>query len=248
MESSANSRFCYDRRMSTTPPVMPSKQRGPLFWILVGLGVFALLGAIVIGITGFTVLRTAREIQNSDNPDFAAAKLFLRLNSNLELISEDPADGSITVRNKKTGDVSTMVLDAETKRFHIETRSGKSKMEIQDGKAVIKSPDATMVIGSQAGTLPSWLPAYPGTQPTGTMVAETPSNKSSTFAFKTADTPEQVLTFYKEKLEAAGFEILTAMIQATGGMVTAQDSASQRQVVVTTSPGGETVLSVTEIR
>lgn len=225
---------------------MPPKKKGPLFWILIGLGAFMLLGIIAVGLISLTAWRMMQSVSDSDNPAFAAAKLALRLNPDLEIVSEDSASGRVTVRSKKTGEVTTMTIDPDSKTFRVETQDGKGgSVQIEDGKAVFTGQDGTTVITGEGGTLPSWLPAYPGTQPSGTMTADTPNGKTRSYGFKTSDSAEKVLNFYKGELQSMGFSVPTTMIQASSGMIMAQDEANKRQVMVSMS-GNEGVLTVTE--
>lgn len=234
--------------MSTAAPPLPPKKRGPLFWILIAVGGLMLVGAIGVGIVAFSAYRMLQNVSTSDNPAFNIAKLAVTMNPELEVVSEDPDNYSITVREKSTGEVTTMTLNPDTKSFDIKTQSGESgSVRIgDDGKVLIESENGKAVFGaSSGGSLPSWLPTYPGTTPVGNMTAETPTGKSTTFSFKTSDAPEKVLDFYKKELQSAGFELPTTVTQADGGMIMAQDG-EKRQVVLTVSASGDSVLSVTE--
>ena len=97
--------------------------------------------------------------------------------------------------------------------------------------------------------LPDWVPAYPGATPVGTFSMQGGDGAGGTFSFTTKDSPDTVLTFYKNALTGAGFKI-TANINgmangASGNMITAEDEATKRTFVVTVgTQGGNTTANV----
>jgi hypothetical protein len=94
--------------MATSPVVPERKKRGALFWILVGVGSLVLLIAAALGAVGFIAYRTmtnagiTQELLKS-NPKFAAHKMVVMVNPDLEVVSENPATDEIIVRSKSKG-------------------------------------------------------------------------------------------------------------------------------------------------
>ena len=70
------------------------------------------------------------------------------------------------------------------------------------------------------------------------MSSNSKDGSQNSWAFKTPDSPSAVLTFYQDKLKAAGLAINMSTNAGTGGMVMAADEANNRTVMVTASANG----------
>ena len=97
--------------MATSPVVPEGKKRGALFWILIGVGSLILLIGVAIGGIGYVAYRTmtnagiTQDLLKS-NPKFAAHKMMLMVNPDLEVVSENPATNEIIVHSKSKGTTS----------------------------------------------------------------------------------------------------------------------------------------------
>ncbi len=94
--------------MATSPVVPERKKRGALFWILIGVGSLFLLAVVAIGGISYVAYRTmANAGVTTDllksNPKFAAHKMLVMVNQDLEVVSENPATDEIIVRSKSKG-------------------------------------------------------------------------------------------------------------------------------------------------
>lgn len=245
--------------MPPFPPAPPApKGKGPLFWILLVVGGVVLMGMLVIGAGIFFVGRTLSQAGVSlqdfrDNPALAMSKVVTATNPDLEVLDVDDDTGTISVRNKQTGETTTIRFDAANRRMVVVDGEGNevSTFEVNgDGKTgkveINANGENATFTASPGGELPSWVPVYPGTQPEGTLRAETSEGLSQTFTFKNPDTTEEVFDFYRERLPDEGLEITTQVTQQTGGMLVATDDANGRQIVITMSATGDTVMNVTE--
>ena len=68
--------------------------------------------------------------------------------------------------------------------------------------------EETMRIGSSdMDDLPDWVPVYSDAEATGTYSASTASGSGGSFQLTTSDGVEEVLTFYVEELEGAGWSV-----------------------------------------
>jgi len=112
------------------PPAAAPKGKGPLFWILIGVGVLMLMvvGAVTIG--GFFVYRAAKSAGFDstllkNNPGLAIAKMAVAANPDLETVSTNDSAGTITVRDKTNGDVLTLRFDTEKKTLVATDKDGK---------------------------------------------------------------------------------------------------------------------------
>jgi len=214
--------------------VMP-KKKGPLFWILIVVAVFVVLGMAVVGLGGYFIYRAASSAGVSSelfkiNPALATAKLAVAMNPDLEEVSIDEATGSIKVRSKSSGKVVTMRIDPTTKRM---TSIAEDGSEVQIGN-----------LGDAA--LPDWLPPYPGTSPQGTLSSKTDKGTSLTFNFRTRDSNKKVLDYFAAEVTKAGLEVTSNSVTPGAGMLLAEDRAKGRQVVITVSATGDVSISVEE--
>ena len=256
--SQTDARFCakcgqpvgVDAPGPTAPPLTPQPgpqttvlppgkpKTNPMVWIIAAIvGVFVLVGILFLG----TGLFVAYKVKNAGfdsrlaekNPALAAAKVMAALNPNVEVVKVDEDRGLLTVRDKKTG--KTITMDAEG---------------VKNGKLTF-SDDSTnekFSFGADsAAKLPAWLPSYPGSKPEGTfsMSGSDAADRSEGGAahFKTSDAGAKVLTFYQQNLKNAGFKITSTFSgdsgESRGGILTAEDTAKRRTVMVTVSSTSE---------
>ena len=134
------------------------------------------------------------------NPDAAvvrAAELALRLNPEVDVISSDPAAGTITVREKKTGKEVTFNLeDIKAGKFSI-TQDGETTnidvdaSEANGGQMKVVTDQGTAVFGAGAQELPYWIPTYPGGRSEGMANIEAQGEKTGTFTLRTGDAPRR---------------------------------------------------------
>ena len=99
----------------------------------------------------------------------------------------------------------------------------------------IKGADGTVFSSSGNATVPSWVPSYPGSSPTGGFNATTPEGTSNNFTFTTKDSVETVFTFYENAMKAKGFAASSTTKTPTGGLLIMQDSSEKHMLTVTAS-------------
>jgi hypothetical protein len=218
------------------PPAMATRRTNPLVWILVIiLGLFLLGGLAVVG-TGLFVVHKARQAGlDTDllqhNPGLAVAKMVTAFNPDVEVLHTDDGAGTITVRDRRTGKVTTLSFDdVKNGRFHFTAQD-------ENGKS------ASMEFGGSASKLPSWIPAYPGSTPQVAFTASGDQGEGGTFSFTTSDAPPKVMQFYQDKFKEMGMKATTVMSSDTGGMVNGADEANNRSLnaVISSEPGKTTV-------
>jgi hypothetical protein len=246
--------------MSSTPPQTPppapaapsappaKKGTSPLVWVAVGCGGLLLVVVIVIIAGGAFLFHKGKTYMKEaeKNPAMAAAKLMVNLNPDLELVSTDEAKGTITVRNKKTGETMTVDLaDAKKGRFGFKNEKGEEMtIETQGGKGGggvrLHSKEGTMTfgVGSKAEA-PAWVPTYPGSAPKGVYSGKGATGATGALQFETEDPPQKVLSYFEDQLKADGFTVSTNSYKQsgamTGGLVSASNDAANRSVNVTVS-------------
>lgn len=196
---------------------MSEGKKGLPIWAWFGIGCAGLLVLlmVVLLVVGLFVTKKVKEVAGDfeKNPEIAAARLIVKLNPELEEVEVDEEAGTITVREKKTGKVFTAdVDDLKEGRFTITDEDGTAVITASggedEGSFKITAGDQTMEFGGgdAAGT-PSWIPVIPGakTEPMFSMNADGVSHGSVKIV--TDKGVKDLLEFYREKMEQAGFEI-----------------------------------------
>ena len=225
-------------------PVAPKMQTSPLIWVLAGCGGLVLVVVSVLAVGGFLVGRKIKSFaaDAERNPAVAAAELVVRASPDLELVDKDYDRGTITIRNKKTGEVLTIdAEDAKEGRFRFRTEKGEEmtfegKGDSGGGTLKVTGKDGQMTFG--AGTeieAPSWLPVYPDATAQGNYSGTTAEGRSGGFTFQTPDEVQKVISFYKRAFENEGLEVNSSTFeqngQVAGGTVTG--TAGNREAGVT---------------
>jgi len=241
------------------PAVQPAPKKGMSTGAKIAIGcVIALLlciGACVafVGVGGMWLKNKVQGMSEryEKDPDAAAydaALMAFKLNPDLEIVSQDEATKTITVRDKKDGKEVTFNLDdIKAGRLSIESGGEKGNIGVQGGEngqggsMTVESDKGKMVLGGgDAAALPVWLPAYPGARTDGVSSLESNGEKSGTFTIHTADTVDQVLAFYESRLKSDGFEVNKATLNIPGAVsanLTAKSANRTLNVTVATQEG-----------
>jgi len=239
--------------MSTMPNLPPqppaAKNTSPLVWILGGIAVLFFGVLITCGIAGFVGLRMLKnagfdaDLMKS-NPALAMVKMATAVNSNLELVSSNDRTGTVTMRDKRTGKTVTYRFDSDRKVLEIVGDDGQQVKITGDGDkgaVTVQSSDGTVKFGAGANAAPAWVPVYPGSKPQATMSSRSKDGNSNTFTFKTSDSASKVMQYFEDQLKSAGFTVSLTASGDQGGMISAEDSAKKRTVVVTIGSSGQGV-------
>lgn len=248
---------------TTTPPPPPQapaqvpppqkKKTSPLVWVLVGCGgilviVFIVLGGLTFW-AGHKIKNYAEEAKK--NPAMAAAKMAIAITPDLEVVSEDDANNTLTVRNKKTGEVITMDA-ADIKNGRLKFRNEKGEEVTFEGSGEkgkegfsVKSKEGEMTFGQNTELkLPAWVPLYPGAKPSGAMTQHKQDGEHGSYMFTAEDSAEKVLGYYQRELEAKGFSVERSNMQGTPitfGDIDAKADGGRREVNVSAVPIGKAV-------
>jgi uncharacterized protein YfiM (DUF2279 family) len=211
-----------------------------MFWVAIGCGVVILLGFLALAgmcaAGGMWFRNQAAKFEQ--NPAVAAAELAVRANPELELVESDTEKGTITVRNKKTGEVVTW-----------------NAADIESGKWTVETDEGTATFGGGPGgpaNLPSWVPTYPNGTVQGTFDSTSPEGRSAAFTVTTSDPIAAVLEFYESQLEGAGLSVQKSTFDSagtSGGTVSGTSADDKRTVgVMVSTADGQTsaVVSFTE--
>ncbi|MEE4272253.1 MAG: hypothetical protein V2I67_11290 [Thermoanaerobaculales bacterium] len=232
--------------MSNKTPQPQKKGLHPLAWVGIGCGVILVIVVVVMMVGGFFLARAVKDVAGDfeDNPGLAAARLIVKASPELEEVDVDEDAGTMTVRNKKTGELVTVNLeDIEQGKLSwtgengegvtvdvSEAESGTVKVESSDGEGFQLTTGAAVTQDR-----PDWAPVYPGTEPKDVGTLTTDDSAHGSFSLQTSDSVAEVRDFYSEMLKEAGFEVNVNTFSGggtEGAMVNASLEAENKNVIV----------------
>ena len=240
---------------SQVPPASPGappakKGMSPLAWIGIGCVVILILCGIAFGIMGYFAKRAVDRF--AKNPTMAAAELAVKMNPDLELVKADEEHNTITVKDKKTGETTTISADdAKNGKWSIKTDKGSATFDTSGGQGLnIQATDekgqkSTTTFGGTGApqNLPSWLPVYPGGTVQGTYDTTNAEGRTAAFTVTTKDESTKVIDYYDAQLKGAGLPTEKSNYTTngqTGGTVTGKSADGKREasVIVSSAPDG----------
>jgi hypothetical protein len=226
---------------SSTPPMAPppaqpaagapapKKGTSPLVWILAGCGGLVVIAGIIFALLTYWGYNKAKSFVGAaaKNPAIAAAKLMVAANPDLEIVSEDDEAGTITVRDRKTGQEITMNAE-DIKKGRLKFKNEKGEEVTLEGSGEpgkegfkVKTDKGTVAFGkSQAEEPPSWVPSYPGATVLGSARETTADGFTGTYTFHTSDSGAAVLSLYETELKKAGFDVERSSTGQVSGLGT----------------------------
>jgi hypothetical protein len=215
------------------------KKTSPVVWILLIVGGLFLLGILGAVGTGMFFLHKARqagldpELLRS-NPGLAISKLAAASNPDIQVLDTNDRDGTITVRDRKTGKVSKLTFD--------QVKNGQFNLRVEEN-----GKEASLNFGTNAPTkLPSWVPAYSGADvKVGFSATNTGANgEAGNLTFTTSDSPEHVRAFYENKARDANMEVKSTATFGNSTVLTFNDSGERHTITVTIAGGSPTGVSI----
>jgi hypothetical protein len=233
----------------------------PLFWILGGCGGIIVIGAIAFFVLSYFVYNKAKQVSREfqERPALATAKAITALNPDVEVVDADDEKGTITIRNKKTGETITMSADDASKGKLSFKKDGKDVGSVElkagenSGSLEIKSNEGSAKVGvGISDQAPNWLPMYPGANIQWDLSVHSKDGQTGSLHFVTTDSAERVVRFYEEEFKQAGFTVSTSAVQQGGARssyVTVEDSGRKRTASATVMPdsgGGNRVQVIFE--
>lgn len=220
--------------------------------IAIGCGILALLAAIVVGGALFFGAYKAKQYVEGfeKEPVATAAKTYAAIHPDIEFVEADEDSKRVTFRNTKTGEEITIdAADLESGRITFESEKGKTTVAASEddegGTLTMEGPEGTATFRSgeaSANDLPSWVVRYPGAKLSGAFTATSNGTRSGTVTFTTGDDLEEVLGYFRDELEEAGYHIETQSLSGGGQelrMIQARDEDASRDIGVTISRVGD---------
>jgi hypothetical protein len=225
----------------------PKKGLSTLAWVGIGCGCLLLIAAVTTAAFFLFVAKKVHDVAGDfkKNPTLAAARLVVKANPDLEEAGVDEKAGTITIRNKKTGELVTVSFE-DVKQGRLSFTTDKGTVTLQGdqagGKLDVSGTGDKGGFHLRAGagdsaTIPDWVPTYPGVSPTGSFAMEQDGAASGGFEVTTPDAVDVVLEHFRQELKKAGFEVHVNTFAGDGatqgGMLNGEDQVNKRKVTVT---------------
>jgi hypothetical protein len=237
------------------PPAQPApgapqkKGTSPLIWILAGCGGLIVIAGIVFAIVAYWGVHKLKGVAESakKNPAVFAAKLAVMANPELEIVASDDDAGTVTIRNKKTGEQITMnAQDIKQGRLKFKNEKGEEVTFEGSGEQGneglrIKSDKGTVTFGNAKGEkAPAWVPVYPGSRSLASASEKTAERTSGSLTFQVSDASDKVLAYYERELKSSGFTVEVTVTTGTirVGSLSAKADSGRRTVNVIVTPTG----------
>jgi uncharacterized protein YneF (UPF0154 family) len=231
--------------MSNGAPAPDRKGLHPLAWVGIGCGVVVVIVVVVLAIGGFFLARTVKNVAEDfeDNPGLATARWIVKANPELEEVAVDEENGTMTIRNTKTGELITVDFDdIENGRFSWTTGGEEVTVDVSEadtGSIKIRSSDGkgfNLSTGAEVSEeIPDWVPVYPGATPANRTSMGSAEEMTGSFRLTTDDAVGELIAFYRDRLKEAGFEVSVNTFSSEdgeGGMVNGSMEAEKRTVMV----------------
>jgi hypothetical protein len=218
-----------------------------LKWVLIGCGGLLAIGLVVIAaltiFVGKKVQDVAQEFEK--NPEIMTAKTLAFANPDIDFVSADEQNRTVTFRNNKTGE--EMIVDMselQSGNITFESSSGE-KMELNsgDGGMTVTTNEGTTRIGEGIeGDLPSWARLFPNSRVEGSMIQRASGKVMGGFSLVMPDgtTGDDVYNFYKGYFEEAGFTFEETQFTSgnnTTRIVNGRDPENTMTVTITEDNG-----------
>lgn len=218
-----------------TPPPVPSQKGIPaLGWVGIGCGTILVIAIVVISLLVGWCKRTVGDLSEFQrNPEKAAAEMMVRVNPDLEMVSQDEATGEMTIRTKD-GEVMTM-----------------SYKDIAEGKFLIRDAqgNTTEFGGTDLSKVPSWVPRVPDMKTTSTSFQTQQDGKlSGLYSTTTTRSAEELAEFFKKDAQELGVTSSRSTSTQVNGVenqvLNFEGRDRKLNIVITSKPGEDTQVSV----
>lgn len=242
-----------------TEPAVQKKGVHPLVWVGLGCGALLLVGFAFLVAGGIYFGGKVKDFAEDmeANPVMTAARLYAAVNPDVEVVSADEERQEVTLRSTRTGEEVTVDLqDLQEGRISFRNDQGEVRVGLEEGpdgggRMTVESQEGTLSVGAGGSVkdVPPWVPIYPGANAQSNMALNTEEVVQGVLTVTTSDSYSDLVDFYRDQLEDAGFDIEftgtgtgTGTTQGTVIVATQKDEGRSLNLAVTTTESESTAI------
>ncbi len=243
----------------------------PLAKIMVVVAGCAALCMTALFVVGLLFVRKAsdRAVDFRENPAEAFAEMAETFAEDVTVVATDESAQQVTLRFGDEGEVLTVDLaqavdriregvrfegeaDESGGRIRFRTADGETRIELRgdsDGGFLhIDTPDGEVRLGTggEARELPNWVPVYPGARVQDVLFSKrTDSGRSGAVMLTTDAAAGDVVAWYGDRLEDAGYETSVVVVGPHSGrleVTSGEDEGRKLSVVAGREDDGSGVI------
>ncbi|MCD4653203.1 hypothetical protein K8T06_04650 [bacterium] len=225
--------------------VQEKKGLGTLAWIGIGCGALTLIIIVIVLIGGLFVAGKVKEVASDfeKNPELAAARLFVKLNPEIEEVKSDEDTGTITIREKETGkEITASFEDIKDGKFTFTDEDGKKvtfgvDSDDDGGSLTISSEgeEITIASGKNSGEIPEWVPIADGLKVGNKSNVTTDNFFSGSFTATSDQAMNKIKKYYQGTLSKNGYSV---------NLQTFSDDTSENSVITGTQESTSRTITV----
>ena len=219
----------------TGPPAIPEKKGiPPLGWVGIGCGTLIVIAVVILTMLVGWCKRTVGDLADfQKNPEKAAAELMVKMNPDVEKISEDDSRGEMTIRTKDGKEMTLRYKDLSEGRFSYTDAEGNSG---QFGAANLSN-------------VPAWVPRVPSTKVVMMSMLNSNSGKvSGLYSATSTDTADVLDEFFKAEAAKLNFTESSRTTLGANGVETRNLSYAgdgrKLNIILTGKPGEDVQVNV----
>jgi hypothetical protein len=207
-------------------PATPGKKGMPVIaWVGIGCGTIVVL--CIIGFSALVGMCSRKMSEFKANPEKSAAELMVKMNPDLNVVSQDESKGVMTIRTKDGQEMTMSYKDVS-----------KGQFTIKDAKG-----NVTQLGQSDLSNVPSWVPRVPGMKTANGSFQTQEGNKTSgvynTTTTETADNLENSLKAEAEKLGLSSSNRSSFSADGTETRSLVYEGGGKKLSFIITSKAGE---------
>lgn len=218
------------------PPEPPAEKKGipALGWVGIGCGSLVIIAVVIISLLIGWCKRAVGDLADfGKHPEKAAAELMVRMNPDLQKISENDSTGEMTVRTKDGKNITLSYKELSEGKFTFKDSEGNSA---QFGRTNLDD-------------VPGWVPRVPGMKAVQTSMRNQKGGKvSGLYSVTSSESTEVLEAFFKGEAEKLKFTSSSFSNYNVNGVenrnLTFSGGGHHLDIVFTAKPGEETQVNV----
>jgi len=224
--------------MNETPPLLRAIQEKkvipPLGWVGIGCGTLVIIAVVILTMLVGWCTRTVGNISDfQKNPEKAAAELMVKMNPDVEKVSEDDSRGEMTIRTKDGKEVTLRYKDISEGKFSYTDAEGNAGHFGQ----------------TDLSNVPAWVPRVPSTKAVLMSMQNSKSgNLSGLYSATSTDSTDVLDEFFKAEAGKLNFTESSRSTLSGNGVETRNLSYAgdgrKLNIILTGKPGEDVQVNV----